>query len=58
MNDLLRQGLVDEVKLLVYPVVLGAGKHLFDGATTATLDLLEIRDVGGGVVLHRYAPAA
>lgn len=58
INSLLRQGLVDEVKLLVYPVVLGAGKRLFASGTTVTLELLDTSDIRGGVVLHRYLPTA
>lgn len=30
VNTLIRQGLVDEFRLLVYPVVLGLGKRLFE----------------------------
>jgi dihydrofolate reductase len=53
---LLAQGLVDRVRMLVYPVVLGKGKRLFQDGTTATLTLLETRPLSGGVVGLIYAP--
>ena len=54
---LIGMGLVDEVRLLVYPVVLGAGDRLF-GATQdkIALRLVESRPLGGGVVSMIYAP--
>ena len=55
---LIRMGLVDEVRLLVYPMVLGAGDRLF-GQTQdkIALRLVESRPLGGGVVSMIYAPA-
>jgi dihydrofolate reductase len=52
---LLGQGLVDRIRLLVYPVVLGTGKHLFQPDTAAKLDLLEARPLKAGVVGLIYA---
>jgi dihydrofolate reductase len=55
---LIEMGLVDELRLLVYPVVLGTGDRLF-GATKdkIALRLVESRPFGGGVVSMIYAPA-
>ena len=50
-------GLVDEYRLIVYPVVLGSGKRLF-GAETATLDLVETRPFATGATGLVYRPAA
>ncbi|HEX9951466.1 MAG TPA: dihydrofolate reductase family protein [Rubricoccaceae bacterium] len=57
VRTLLGAGLVDELRLLVYPVVLGEGKRLFE-TEQATLDLVEARPVGSGVTALVYRPAA
>jgi dihydrofolate reductase len=56
---LIEMGLVDELRLLVYPVVLGAGDRLF-GMTEdkIVLRLIESRPFEGGLVSMIYAPAA
>ena len=33
VRSLLREGLLDELRLLLFPVVVGSGKHLFDAVT-------------------------
>jgi dihydrofolate reductase len=55
---LLEKGLVDELRLMVFPVVLGAGKRLLDETpSTQPLRLVESRPVGpDGVVLLIYGP--
>jgi dihydrofolate reductase len=53
---LLRAGLLDELNLLVHPVVVGTGRHLFeDGSEQVPLTLLESRAHRNGVVALRYA---
>lgn len=55
-THLLRAGLLDELLLFTHPVILGAGRPLFDGHDRpAELDLLEQGSFDGGVTLHRYA---
>jgi dihydrofolate reductase len=55
---LIEMGLVDELRLLVYPVVLGAGDRLFgETQDKIPLHLVESRPFGGGVVSMIYAPA-
>ena len=57
-QELLERDLVDEVRLMVFPVVLGRGKRLF-GETTAkkALRLVDSRVVGDGVAILVYQPA-
>ena len=56
---LLLAGLLDELRLLVHPIVAGTGKHLFeDGNDHVPLKLLESRPHRNGVVALRYTRAA
>ena len=59
VQSLMEHDLVDEYRLMVFPVVLGSGKRLFgDGATKTTLRLVEEKQVGpDGVLVLTYAPA-
>lgn len=55
-QTLMRHDLVDRYRLLVYPLVVGKGKRLFEGGVPATLKLLESRSFGSGVVALVYEP--
>jgi dihydrofolate reductase len=55
---LLERDLVDELRLMVYPVVLGTGKRLFgDPGEKKTLRLVDSKAVGDGVVILTYEAA-
>ncbi len=55
VRSLLPLGLVDEVHLLVQPIVVGAGKRLFEeGVPTTRLQLIDSRPLAAGVVNLRY----
>jgi class 3 adenylate cyclase/dihydrofolate reductase len=57
--DLLHLELVDELRLMVFPVILGSGKRLFrDAAEIRHMRLVESRTFSTGVVLLRYVPAS
>jgi dihydrofolate reductase len=58
VRGLLEHDLVDEYRLMVYPVVLGTGKRLFGDGGRSTLSLEEARPLGPEVVLLRYARTA
>jgi dihydrofolate reductase len=56
---LVEEDLVDELRLMVFPTVLGAGKRLFgDSGSAKAFRLVESSPVGdAGVVILRYEPA-
>ncbi len=58
VRSLLRDGLLDELRLMVHPVVVGSGKRLFeDGEDRKALELVDSRTFGTGVVYFTYQPA-
>lgn len=54
---LMQHDLVDCYRLLVYPLVLGQGKRLFQEGATATLQLTDVRTFSSGVTALIYEPA-
>ena len=55
IQSLLREDLVDEFSMLVFPVVLGTGKRLFgDGTIPRSMRLTETKTFPTGVAFHRY----
>jgi dihydrofolate reductase len=58
VQALLENDLVDELRLMVFPVVLGAGKRLFGETSDKTsLRLTDSKTVGDGVAILVYEPA-
>jgi dihydrofolate reductase len=58
IQTLLRNNLVDEYRLWVFPVVIGSGKRLFaDGAIPSGLKLVDSKVSTTGVVMGTYEPA-
>jgi dihydrofolate reductase len=59
VRELMEHDLVDEYRLMVFPIVLGSGKRAFcDTGGAAALRLVESRPVGpDGVVILTYRPA-
>ncbi|HEV2067530.1 MAG TPA: dihydrofolate reductase family protein [Thermomicrobiales bacterium] len=59
VRSLLKDGLLDELRLMVHPVVVGSGKRLFgDGLDHMPLELVESRTFSTGVVYLTYRPAS
>ena len=55
---LLRHNLVDQYRLLIFPVVIGSGKRLFsDGTIPSGLQLVDSTVSTTGVVMATYEPA-
>jgi dihydrofolate reductase len=55
INFLLQQNLIDELQLMVCPVVLGVGRHLFtQGNVTKFLELSAVQAFNSGMVLLSY----
>ena len=57
VRSLMPHGLIDEYRLLVYPIILGKGKRLFDEGSAANLQLAESQAFDTGVVKLIYRPA-
>ena len=60
VHALVQHGLVDEYRLMVFPLILGRGKRLFPDTMPepARLAIADSRTVGSGVVLLTLHPAA
>jgi len=57
-QGLAEHGLVDDYRLMVYPVILGSGKRLFaDAGKMAALELIESKPAGDGIVMLTYRAA-
>jgi dihydrofolate reductase len=58
VQTLIQHDLVDEYRLMVFPIVLGSGKRLFpEGSEPTTLQLVDSDSVGAGVLILTYRTA-
>ena len=59
VRSLLKDGLIDELRLMVHPVVVGSGKRLFEeGGEQIALELVDYRTFSTGVVYLTYRPVS
>jgi dihydrofolate reductase len=55
VNSLMEHDLIDEYRLMVFPIVLGQGKRLFGrGSDATTLDLVDTKTTDTGVLILTY----
>jgi len=58
VRSLLQDDLLDELRLMVYPIVVGSGRRLFeDGGDQKALKLVDAQTFTTGVVYLTYQPA-
>jgi dihydrofolate reductase len=59
VKSLLAEGLVDELNLMIEPILLGSGKRIFpDDGTARPMQLVKCVTAGTGVQLCTYHPAS
>jgi dihydrofolate reductase len=57
-QTLMELDLIDEYRLMIYPIVLGSGKRLFgDGVGKKVLKLTDTNTFSSGVIVQTYQPA-
>ena len=57
VNTLIQHGLIDEYRIMVFPIIVGSGKRLFkDGSETSAMRLVDTKTFGSGVVVLTYRP--
>ena len=58
VRSLLREDLLDELRLMVHPIVMGGGERLFEeGGDQKALELVDSKSFGTGVLYLTYQPA-
>jgi dihydrofolate reductase len=55
-HTMLKHGLVDELRVLVFPFIFGEGPRIFERMGVHTLKLVDTKTFSSGVVAHHYQP--
>lgn len=58
VRSLMAENMVDELRLMTYPIVLNEGRHLFDGVAQKKLRFVSERTFQNGTVLLTYSQTA
>jgi dihydrofolate reductase len=56
VRTLTERHLIDEYRLMIFPLILGAGKRLFEDGNVVALNLVETQTFSSGVVVLTYQP--
>ncbi|GAA2586125.1 dihydrofolate reductase family protein [Actinomadura fulvescens] len=56
VRRLLPHDVIDEIRLITCPVVMGEGERLFDGGMPTTFDLVDVTAFRSGAIVLTYAP--
>ncbi len=56
-QTLIENDLIDEYRLIVFPVLLGSGQRLFNKSVPSEMELVRSRTTSKGVVFNVYRPA-
>ncbi len=57
VHTLMEHNLVDELRLMVFPIILGNGKRLFENNNDKiAMRLVEAKPIGAGVLILIYRP--
>lgn len=57
VHTLMQHNLIDEYRLMVFPVVLGRGKRFFKDGSDTSLTLVDTKTTSSGVAMLTYQPA-
>jgi dihydrofolate reductase len=57
VRTLIADGLLDELRLIVHPIVVGEGTRLFEGTSQVPLTLTDAKPFDSGIVILVYGPA-
>ena len=57
VNPLMRRNFIDEFGLLIHPLIMGPGRHLFTDSDSLALKLVDTKTTTSGVVVATYQPA-
>jgi dihydrofolate reductase len=59
VHSLLKENLIDELRLMIFPVILGSGARVFPETPEKTpLELVDLKTFESGVIVQTYRPAS